>query len=293
MVLRIGSSSRPAICRSRLARMSWIVVLSVASLLVACASLYVGTRPSKAVSRDRMDTGILLCGLTLFAAPILLQAPIAAFGSPLDVKYVRDRIRNAGAALLFADCRRLCSRWRPLSPLPGGVRRCSRGASASARCALLVAISAALSHRNARAFAHRSFEISDVARKAVAVVDRLNIPGGSLPHRLSRLRTGLRMGCVCLDGFHRQGAQHRPAARGALLDPLQRSHISVYVQKSADRCVGRVAVRCARKRWPAAAVAYGRRSSNSPMRCTRPTKTPADFSGIPFFEFLRTADSSM
>src|ERR1700722_7737083 len=62
---------------------AWIVVLSVASLLVACASLYVGTRASEAVSRYRTDTGILLCGLTLFAAPIFLQAPIAAFGSSL------------------------------------------------------------------------------------------------------------------------------------------------------------------------------------------------------------------
>jgi hypothetical protein len=154
---------------------AWIVVLSVASLLVACASLYVGTRASGAISRDRIDTGILLCGLMLFAAPILLQAPIAAFGSPLASSM--SAIESGMQARLyylqiaggmFTVAAIIAPAWRRASI---SVRRIS----VVALC-VLVASSAAVSHRNARAFAHRSMEISDVARKAVAVVDRLNIP---------------------------------------------------------------------------------------------------------------------
>ena len=261
---------------------AWIVVLSVASLLVACASLYVGTRASEAVSRYRTDTGILLCGLTLFAAPIFLQAPIAAFGSSLasSMSAIESGMQArlyylqiAGG--LFTVAAIVAPAWRR-SPIE------TRRISAVAFC-VLIAISAALAHRNARAFAHRSTEISDVARKAVAVVDRLSIPQDRCHIAFLGYAPASEWDVfVSMDSIVKALSADLPRVAHCWIHSNVRTYM--YLQKAptgASDAVPFVALQSNGRTLPWRIVGDLEFAYAIPP----PEPTPADFLGMPFFQF--------
>ena len=113
---------------------------------------------SDAVRRSNLYTGAN-CGVRFVAS----------------LEYVRDRIRNAGATVLFADRRRLVyggghCRPRLAASVDLGAAHQRRGAVRTRRQQRGTGIATRVRSPTV------SSEISDVARKAVAVVDRLNIP---------------------------------------------------------------------------------------------------------------------
>jgi hypothetical protein len=119
---------------------------------------------------------LAICGFSLFLLPALLQAPIAALNAtPLnaDVSAIEAAMQSrlyylglAGAAIVLAAM---------LSAVWQGAANRARLATVLGIGLCVVAFGAA-SHRNARAFAQRSVEISAVARDAVAAVGALDLP---------------------------------------------------------------------------------------------------------------------
>jgi hypothetical protein len=123
----------------------------------------------------RGDVDLVLCGLCLLFLPVLLQAPIAAFGAALspDVSAVQTAMQSRlyylgmiGVAALVAAV--VSVLWRASGTA-------LRIALVLPVC-LVVAAFAWTSRDSAQAFAERSVQISDVARVAVVAVAQLDLP---------------------------------------------------------------------------------------------------------------------
>jgi hypothetical protein len=140
---------------------------------IAAVAVVVALRWSRLSWRGGED--MLLCGLCLMFLPVLLQAPIAAFGAPLspDVSAVQTAMQSRlyylgmiGAAALIAAVASVL--WRP--------------ASAAMRIALALPVCLGIttfawtSRDSAQAFAERSVQISGVARAVVVAVAQLDMP---------------------------------------------------------------------------------------------------------------------
>lgn len=159
---------------SRLGAPLRMVVATAAVALVA--ALIVRSRQRIPRINVRTDVEVLLCGLSLFVLPALLQAPVAALNAaPLsaDVSAIEAAMQSrlyylgiAGIALAIAAV--LAPRWRSSSSW-------RRGAIFIPLACMVLAFAGVAQH-GAQAFAQRSIVISAVAREAVAAVRQLPLP---------------------------------------------------------------------------------------------------------------------
>jgi hypothetical protein len=158
----------------------------------------------------------------------------------------------------------------------------TRRISAVAFC-VLIAISAALAHRNARAFAHRSTEISDVARKAVAVVDRLSIPQDRCHIAFLGYAPASEWDVfVSMDSIVKALSADLPRVAHCWIHSNVRTYM--YLQKAptgASDAVPFVALQSNGRTLPWRIVGDLEFAYAIPP----PEPTPADFLGMPFFQF--------
>ena len=150
---------------------SVILVLCGGVLLTA---FVVGLVASANKDRPRFKGVLILLGLCLIICPIIVQAPIAAFASPLNDGFsaieagMQSRLyylEIAGATIIAAAL--LEPFWR--------VQEKIRYAFAAA-LTIIVPTVAWASHEDATAYSKRSVEISAVARSAVAAIQPLQLP---------------------------------------------------------------------------------------------------------------------
>ncbi len=155
----------------RLTPVESIVLLACgAAIGVALIAGYVDAKNRK--SRLRLD--LLLVGLCLFGCPIIIQAPITAFATPLNDGFsaveaaMQSRLyylQIVGIVIVVATL---------LQPIWESRQTIRRLVAAS--FVLMVTTLACASHSDASAFANRSTEIAGMAREAVAAVTSLQPP---------------------------------------------------------------------------------------------------------------------
>ena len=147
-----------------------IVIGVIGTLVMATIGVITTSRPRRSI-----DIDVLLIGALLFVAPIIVQAPIAAFGSPLSADMsaieagMQSRlyyVQSVGAAFMLAAV--IGPLWQSMAS------KANYGVVAS--LTLVVATFGWVSWGNAREFGQRSFDIAAPARAAVAAIDGVTLP---------------------------------------------------------------------------------------------------------------------
>ncbi len=147
-----------------------LCVFAVIAILILARKL-----PAPVSEAFRQRRVVLWCGLVMVVTPIVLQAPIAAFGSALshDMSAVEAAMQSrlyylqiAGLVLVTASF---------IAPSFSGIAPRARQIVVLGMSVIVILVGS-FAHRNARAFAHRSSEIAVVARAAAAAVDKLSLP---------------------------------------------------------------------------------------------------------------------
>ena len=147
------------------------IAILITCAVVLLAAFVGGSLSSTRKDQARFNGSLILAGLCLIVCPIIVQAPIAAFATPLNDGFsaieagMQSRLyylEIAGAAMIAAAL--LTPLWRTQEKI--------RYVFATALTIIIPTVAWA-THSDASAYSKRSVEISAVARSAVAAIQPL------------------------------------------------------------------------------------------------------------------------